>query len=180
MSSDNKLLRQARKFDQNALAEIYDQFSPGLYRYAYRQLGDAELVEECVAETFSRFLKALSGGGGPKEHLQAYLYRLAHNWITDQFRKNPPALPLEENLYQDPTDVQLEVETNLQREQVRIALTKLTPDQRQVIVLKYLEGWNNREVADMLDKPVGAIKSLQHRALMALRRILLANEEQAR
>jgi RNA polymerase sigma-70 factor (ECF subfamily) len=49
----------------------------------------------------------------------------------------------------------------------------LTPDQRQVVILKFLEGWSNAEVAETLNKPVGAVKSLQHRALGALRRILL-------
>ena len=181
MRPDGKLLRKARKYDQDTLAEIYDQYSPGLYRYAYRQLGDSELAEECVAETFYRFLKALNVGGGPKEHLQAYLYRVAHNWITDRYRRQPPPLPLEEGIHTDPElDIQEQVETKLQKDQVRAALARLTPDQRQVIVLKYLEGWNNAEVAKMLDKPLGSIKSLQHRALNTLRRILFNSEEQSK
>jgi RNA polymerase sigma-70 factor (ECF subfamily) len=181
LSSEKKLLRQARKFDQHALAEIYDQYSPGLFRYAYRQLGGVELAEDCVAETFSRFLKALSTGGGPKEHLQAYLYRVAHNWITDQFRRQPPPLPFDEDfLASTEGDIQEQVETRSQENRVRAALARITPDQRQVIVLKYLEGWNNAEVAKMLDKPVGSIKSLQHRALLTLRRVLLDGEEQAK
>jgi DNA-directed RNA polymerase specialized sigma24 family protein len=53
-----------------ALAEIYDTYRPGLYRYAMRLLGDASLAEDCVAETFARFLKALHTRQGPREHLQ--------------------------------------------------------------------------------------------------------------
>ena len=117
MNSEKKLLRQAKKLDQHALAAIYDQYSPGIYRYAYRQCGDAFLAEECVSETFSRFLQVLSRGGGPKDHLQAYLYRIAHNWITDQFRKQPPALMLEDKIVPDPdSDVQLFVEQQLSQE----------------------------------------------------------------
>jgi len=90
LTSEKKLLKLARRFDQQTLGEIYDQYSPGLYRYAMRLLGNVDLAEECVAETFSRFLHALRGGGGPQDHLQAYLYRVAHNWITDQWRRQPP------------------------------------------------------------------------------------------
>ena len=90
MTSDQALLQRARHFDQQALGEIYDTYSPRLYRYAMRLLGEVELSEDCVAETFSRFLHALHGGGGPTDYLQAYLYRVAHNWITDQYRRQPP------------------------------------------------------------------------------------------
>ena len=107
------------------------------------------------------------------------MYRIAQNWITDQFRKKIIPTDLDEEQYHDPKDVQLDVEKKLQIDAIRNALSKLTPDQRQVIILKYLEGWKNNEVADLLNKPVGAIKSLQHRALGALRRILLEDEEQA-
>ena len=63
MDSDKDLLSRARRLQRQALAEVYDRFSPGLYRYARRLLGDADLAEECVAETFSRFLRALHRGG---------------------------------------------------------------------------------------------------------------------
>ena len=90
MTDDTELLQQAWRFEEQALAAIYDRFSPGLYRYAWRLLGDVHLAEECVAETFSRFLHALQGGRGPQEYLQAYLYRVAHNWITDYYRRRTP------------------------------------------------------------------------------------------
>jgi RNA polymerase sigma-70 factor (ECF subfamily) len=60
----------------------------------------------------------------------------------------------------------------MELQQVRSALALLTPDQRQVIMLKYLEDWENEEIAQALNKPVGAIKSLQHRAIESLRRLL--------
>jgi RNA polymerase sigma-70 factor (ECF subfamily) len=64
----------------------------------------------------------------------------------------------------------------LQRERVRRALMHLTPDQRQVILLKYMEGWSNAEVAAAVNKPIGAVKSLQHRALNALHRLLVDDQ----
>jgi RNA polymerase sigma-70 factor (ECF subfamily) len=173
-TSTLSLLRSVRRLDKRALTEVYDQFSPGLYRYAVRQLGHVDLAEECVADTFSRFLQALQRGGGPREHIQAYLYRIAQNWITDFYRRSPQiSVELTADLALDENESPYEtVAAKLEQDQVREALTKLTIDQRQVIVLKFLEGWSNKDIAQALDKPVGAVKSLQHRGLARLKRIL--------
>jgi RNA polymerase sigma-70 factor (ECF subfamily) len=175
--SDPDLLQRARKYDQQALAQIYDTYSPRLYRYAIRLLGNQELAEDCIAETFTRFLQALRANHGPENFLQAYLFRMAHNWITNFYQREP--LPAEE-LNEEHPDRKSGPEEDAQTRQVqgrlRAALQQLTPDQRQVIALKYLEGWENEAIAHSIKKPVGAVKSLQHRALAALQR-LLQNED---
>ncbi len=178
MNSETRLLQQARSFDLTALGELYECYSPGVFRYAIRLLGDRSVAEECVSETFRRFLKALHNGGGPKEYLQAYLYQVAHHWITDYYRRQPlPTVPLDEELVNEEDDPVRTAMDNLDRQRVRAALRMLTPEQRQVVVLKYVEGWENEAVAVELEKPVGSIKALQHRALEALRRILLPARE---
>jgi RNA polymerase sigma-70 factor (ECF subfamily) len=175
MIAEETFLALVQEFDEHALAEVYDVHSPELYRYAWRLLGDAELAEDCVADTFSRFLGALRRGAGPQQHLRAYLFRTAHNWITDYYRgraKTPVPLDAWENFSQG-DDVTGVVDQETERAGVRFALSALTVDQRQVIVLKYVEDWDNNEIARALGKPVGAIKALQHRALQALRRHLV-------
>ncbi|MBI5302241.1 MAG: RNA polymerase sigma factor [Chloroflexi bacterium] len=177
-TSERDLLQRARTFDPQALGEIYDRYSPALFRYAVRLLGNADAAEECVAESFSRFLVALRGGGGPREYMQAYLYRVAHNWITDRWRRAPPpALPLDQVTLDDATDFTSAVADRVAQAQVRAALQCLTEEQRQVVVLKFIEGLENDEIAASLNKPIGAVKSLQHRALAALRRILLHEQD---
>ncbi len=180
MQSEQELILGAKAFDDQALTTIYDRYSTGLYAYAMRLLGDDCLAEDCVAETFSRFLKSLRSGQGPEEHLQAYLYRIAHNWITDVYRREPPApYILDERLHAD-AEKQPEVEVSQRGEQerLRIALRSLTADQRQVILLRFIEGWENEQVAVAVQKPVGAVKALQHRALAALRRWLCNDDRQ--
>jgi len=172
------LLQGARRFDQQALGDIYDLYSGKLYAYAMRLLGSQELAEDCVADTFSRFLLALKNGGGPQDFLQAYLYRIAHNWITDTYRRQPPpALELREELAAKDKSVELRAEENIQQNRLRSALRMLTEDQRQVIVLRFLEDMENEEVAAVLQKEVGAVKALQHRAVASLRRILAPLED---
>jgi len=176
---EDQLLQRAREFDLQALAEIYDTYSSRLYAYALRLLGEAFLAEDCVAETFHRLLSVFRDGKGPEQNLKPYLYRIAHNWITDLYRRQPiPPLPLEETLIPaDHESVEAEVSHRLMQEQARAALLRLTVEQRLVVTLKFIEGWDNEEIAETLQKPVGAVKSLQHRALEALRRIMTQEEE---
>jgi len=179
MTDPSTLLQHARQLDEQALGEIYDLYSPAIFRYAARLLGNADQAEECVAETFSRFILALHNGGGPKDHLSAYLYRIAHNWITDSYRRKPVELPLESEEIVDrlpgPSD---ELDRQTVRELVRLALRKLTAEQRQVIVLKYIEEQSNAEIAESIEKPIGSVKALLHRGLDSLRRALISEREE--
>lgn len=173
-SDEQRLLAQARAWDMEALARIYDDYSPGLYRYAMRLLGDQDLAEECVAETFSRFLHALRAGRGPHRHLQAYLYRIAHNWVTDYFRRRAREAEWPERPLPDPSaGPDTLARKRLEQARVRRLLRRLTPAQQQVVVLYYLEGWSHEEIARTLRRSVGAVKALQHRAVRALHRWLM-------
>lgn len=179
---EEKLLEQAANFDLDALAEIYDSYSSALYGYAMRLLGQTDLAEECVAESFSRFLQAISQGKGPRKHLKAYLYRIAHNWITDFYRRGKPDalfIDMAEGLSEE-SCLEDHVAENMRQVQVRQALFRLTADQRQVIMLVFIEGWQLGEVATALGKPVGAVKSLQHRAIKSLKKILKVEEDKTR
>lgn len=181
--TEQTLLQRAREFDLQAIAEIYDLYSPALFRYAVRLLGDVHQAEDCVTETFSRFLGALKVNNGPRTHLRSYLYRVAHNWITDQYRaghSNTSFLDELESTSAEDRDEANPLERvmdKLDSERVRAAIMSLTPEQRQVIVLKYFEEMDNDEVAAALGKPVGAVKSLQQRALASLRRKLRIEED---
>ncbi len=151
--SDPELLKLAQHFDPQALAQIYDAYSPGLYRYAMRLLGDQNQAEDCVAETFSRFLQALQAKRGPESFLQAYLFRVAHNWIVDQYRRES-IMPVEltEDHQDKNADPEKDAGHHLGQENLRMAIKTLTPDQQQVIALKYLEGWDNEEIAHSVKK----------------------------
>lgn len=171
VSKEQELLQLASELDVVALAEIYDRYSPVLYAYAMRLLNDPALAEDCVAETFARFLKSLQKGQGPRDYLRAYLYRITHNWIVDLYRNNEQTSELHETLqYEEYTED--EVAKRVGQKQVREAIHNLPPEQQKVITLKYLEDWSNEEVAQALHKTVGAVKTIQHRALVNLQKLL--------
>jgi RNA polymerase sigma-70 factor, ECF subfamily len=185
MDEDERLLAGVRQADQVILGEIYELYSPEIFRYAWRLLGNEDVAEECVADTFSRFLKTIKNGSGPRNYLKAYLYRTAHNWIHDYWLKCKDKIDLIDVDNQAIKELNLEdrVDNHEDIIIIRKAINQLTSDQQSVIVLKYIEEMDNFEIAKILDKPVGAIKALQHRGLNSLRRILskhfkpdLANE----
>jgi RNA polymerase sigma-70 factor, ECF subfamily len=159
--------------DKQALTEVYERYSPDIFRYAYRLLDDGNLAEDCVADTFHRFLIAVRAGTSIGNQ-RAYLYRIAHNWITDHYRRRrPPDISFEDDFHVDREDNPSElVVQEMDRRRMREALSRLPPVQRQVIELRYLENLSHLEVAAVLGKRVEAIRTLQHRAIEALRQIL--------
>ncbi len=178
--SDDELVRGVRSLDQNVLVEIYDRYSSGIFAYAYRLLGNPDLAEDCVAETFTRFLNAVQNRKGPSENIRAYLYRIAHNWINDIYRSQ--AHYREESIedrqdIRDNIHVEESVDLKWQISTIREHIMNLTPDQRMVITLRYIEGWDLEDIASALQKPVGAVKALQHRGLSVLQKTLGRQEE---
>ena len=173
-SCDEKLLQKVWNFDREALTAVYDQYHPLLYRYIARQVSDGETARELTAVVFERFLEALKNGNGPKTQLRAWLYRTAHNLIIDHYRRQVHRnhLPLAETLPSRSDPPGQLAEQHLLQEQAKNALQTLTPAQQQVIALKFLEGFSNAEVAALMDKPIGAIKALQHRGLARLQQLL--------
>lgn len=170
--SEILLLERARKLDEAALVSIYDRYHPVVYRYLYRQIGDVDTARDLAAEVFHRLLVALHAGKGPRDHLVAWLYRTAHNALVDHYRRQQHRchLSLEEGIVADDNTPVEAAEHHLLVTQLRGALQRLSPDQQQVIALKFLEGLSNEQVALIMGKSVGAIKALQHRALSTLQR----------
>lgn len=182
LPTTSETLEQRRNPDERALADIYDEYHDRIYRYVYRQVGEVDTARDLTADVFQRLLQAYHLGGGPDRHLSAWLYRSAHNAVVDFYRRQAlrQHLPLDETLVDGDADPTAAVEQRLAVSRVRTALRELSLEQKDVIVLKFLEGMSNKEVAEALDKTVGAVKSLQHRALGALQRLLAEDEEERR
>lgn len=175
---ETTLRADTKTFDKQALIDIYEQHNAELYRYAFRLLGDRDLAEECVAETFSRFLQTIKKGRTTIENVRAYLFRVAHNWVTDYYRSmSSQTLPLKADLLEEngsnPAQV---VAQELEIERVRAALLQLSEEQQRVIVLRVLDEWSHEEVASVLGKTAEATRALQYRAMIALRRMLIEQE----
>lgn len=176
--SEIDLLQGAKNLDPEILAEVYDMYSPAIYAYAFRILGDPQSAEDCVSETFIRFLRGLQNNNAPRDNIKAYLYRVAHNWMTDQFRrKRAQMIELDDNR-DVATDLSPEstLDEAMELSKMRNAIQSLTPEQRQVIVLRYLEGWEIQQVATATQRPAGAVRALLFRGLQSLRKMYATYE----
>ncbi|MBI4673483.1 MAG: sigma-70 family RNA polymerase sigma factor [Chloroflexi bacterium] len=147
-------------------AALYDCYAPALYRYIYYRLGAKTIAEDLTAEVFVRVL----GMKHAPDDWRAYLYRIAHNLVVDYVRRNPAVFEgMDESLLDERGDPATRAELQDERRRVRRAIARLTPEQQQVVVLKFVEEMSNAQVARIMNKPEGAIKALQHRALTNLR-----------
>ena len=153
----------------SALGELYDTHALRIFRYIYHRLGDQQLAEDLTSQVFVRFLDVHAS----PDNAAAFLYRIAHNLIVDYVRRRQPLQLPEDSPSGDRDDPAYLAELEMERVLLRRAIARLTPEQQQVIVLKFLEGMTNEEVARIVDKPVGAVKALQHRGLAALRDLLV-------
>lgn len=176
--SGQRWLEAVRKLDEKALGEMYDELSPELYRYAYRLTGDVEQAEDLLSETFLRLLRAIQAGGGPKDHLRAYLYRTLHNLVIDHHRRKEPRwselLP-DQISAGEGSNPAVSVQQRLEGREARALLWQLTNEQRQVILLRFYQELSIAEIAAVLEKTEGSVKALQHRGLASLRRLIEKN-----
>ncbi len=174
---ESALLNRAREYDQAAIAEIYDRYSLRIYNYVYHRLGNAHLAEDLTANVFLRMLEAIRSSRAWQTSFSGWLYRIAHNLVVDYFRAGQQdEVPLEEwpiPSREHPADI---AERSLTQQRLRSAVGQLTGEQNLVITLKFLEGMSNAEVARVLGKSEGAVKSLQFRALASLRRMIGGEE----
>ena len=172
---DNQLVELAQYGDAHALAVLHDRHWQAIYTYIYYRVFDQALAEDLTADVFVRMVEAIDRYQDRGKTILPWLYTISKNRVTDYFRKNgkePSIVSLEENPVIDNSDPEETIIDRSDIDCVKSALKHLTELQRQVVIGKFIEGRSNREVAELIDRSEGSIKSLQHRALAALRRII--------
>lgn len=178
-TSDRELLQQAREYDAQILAEIYDRYAEPIYRYLYRYLGDSAQAEDLTSEVFLRLLSVLNTPRAPRDQLQGWLYRVAHNLAMDWFRQQAKGgtLARNESVPAEVNSPLAEMEKRQAQGRLQAAIRELTVDQQRVILLRFGQGCRIAEVSQLIGKTEGAVKILQHRAIRRLRKLLAAEEK---
>jgi RNA polymerase sigma-70 factor, ECF subfamily len=172
--SERELIERAKLYEEDALREIYERFSPGIYRYIYYRVSDPDLAEDLRAEVFLRMLESLDRFDYRGWSISAWLYRIAHDRVIDHLRRarRRQHTELDENWEDSAAGPDEFMLNKLTREHLRTAIGQLTEEQQQVILLRFIEDMSLRETAQILGRTEGAIKALQHRGLQSLSRIL--------
>ena len=175
---DSELVRQAQAGDASSFGRLYERYFEKVYSYLSFKLGNPTEAEDLAGQVFLKALESLGGYKWTGIPFQAWLFRIAHNQLVDTLRRRGrrPSGPLEEarELEDERTDADPEamLAQSLTRDGLLAAVDQLTELQRQVISLKFAGGLSNAEVAQLMGKSEGAVKALQHAALVSLQRRL--------
>ncbi|TMC00500.1 MAG: sigma-70 family RNA polymerase sigma factor [Chloroflexi bacterium] len=175
----------ARAGDQGALSELYTLYFPRVYRYILARTGNSYDAEDLAEEVFMRVLEAIERFQWREAPFSAWLFRIAHNAVISQRRKDGArgrSSPLSEGLPLDGQGPEELVEMRLALLQGREAAEKLPEAQRRVIALRFGAGLSVAETARAMNKGEGNVKVIQHKAIAKLREIVrqrpVAHEEE--
>jgi RNA polymerase sigma-70 factor (ECF subfamily) len=178
-SEEVDLIRRARDLEETALSELYRRYANDIFRYIHYRVRDENVAEDLTGDVFTRMLQGLPGFTFRGAPFSAWLYNIAHARVVDYFRhqKVRVHIPLDEHLPSAGQHPEKAVELEEEHRTLLNAIGQLTDDQRQVLLSKFIERHSNAEIAAILGKTEGAVKSLQHRALASLQRILESQED---
>jgi len=172
------LVEKAIEGNVEAFGELYGIFLDRIYRYVFYQVRDRMTAEDITEEVFIKAWNAISSCKGKEKTFSAWLYRIAHNRVIDIFRSREKEQLIEMDPVAEAGSTELEVETEIDHRELFDSIAELPPNQKQVIILKYIEGLDNREIERIMGKKQGAIRILQMRALARLRERLNGGAEE--
>jgi RNA polymerase sigma-70 factor, ECF subfamily len=170
-----KLVERAQKGDRSALEELYLIHFDRIYSYLHVSVGNRHDAEDLTTQTFLKMLESIGRFRWQSAPFSAWLFRIAHNLAMDHFRARKRVQPEEEvpePIGSEEPSAELEAMQSIGRQSMLELIDKLSPEQQQVLTLKFVFNFPNADVAKILDKTDGAIKSLQHRALASLQKQL--------
>ncbi len=181
MQNEESLVQRARQHDQEAFAQLYEEYFDKIYRYVALKIGDRTEAEDMTQQVFVKALRSISSFRWKGRPFSAWLFRIAHNLVVDHLRKRSrrATVPLAESMPAGDGDPQQAAERRLDIDRLALATRHLTEAQREVISLRFAGELPIAQVARVMGKNEGAIKALQHSAIAALRRALRTqgNEE---
>jgi RNA polymerase sigma-70 factor (ECF subfamily) len=168
-----RLVDLAQKGDRAALEELYLIHFDRIYSYLHVTVGNRHDAEDLTTQTFLKMLESIGRFRWQSAPFSAWLFRIAHNLAMDHFRAHrrwQPEADVPEPIGSEEPSAELEAMQSIGRQSMLELIEKLSPEQQQVLTLKFVFNFANADVAKILDKTEGAIKSLQHRALASLQK----------
>jgi RNA polymerase sigma-70 factor (ECF subfamily) len=177
-----ELVDAAQQGERDALEELYLIHFDRIYSYLHVTVGNRHDAEDLTTQTFLKMLESIGKFRWGSAPFSAWLFRIAHNLAMDHFRASKRWQPEEEVPEPEPdesTSAEAGAFDSIGRRTMLELIEDLSTEQQQVLTLKFVFGFSNGEAATILAKTEGAVKSLQHRALVTLHRKLEKQEDGA-
>ncbi len=177
-----RLVERAQAGDRAALEELYLLHFDRIYSYLHMSVGSRHDAEDLTTQTFLKMLESIKRFRWQAAPFSAWLFRIAHNLAMDHFRATRRWQP-EEDVPEPVGETEPSAESaalqSIGRQSMLELIEGLSPEQQQVLTLKFVFSFANADVATILGKTEGAVKSLQHRALVSLQKQLARAERAA-
>jgi RNA polymerase sigma-70 factor (ECF subfamily) len=170
-----RLVERAQQGDRDALEDLYLIHFDRIYSYLHMSVGNRHDAEDLTTQTFLRMLESVGKFRFQSAPFSAWLFRIAHNLAMDHFRASKRVQPEDEVPEPEGAEsdsAELEALQSIGRQSLLGLIEHLSEEQQQVLTLKFVFNFANAEVATILGKTEGAVKSLQHRALVSLQKQL--------
>jgi RNA polymerase sigma-70 factor, ECF subfamily len=168
-----ELVERAQQSDRAALEELYLLHFDRIYSYLHMSVGSRHDAEDLTTQTFVKMLESIGRFRWQSVPFSAWLFRIAHNLAMDHFRAGrrwQPEEEIPESVQGEEASAEEQAMEALGEAGMLELIERLSPEQRQVLTLKFVFRFSNGEAAAILGKTEGAVKSLQHRALASLQR----------
>jgi RNA polymerase sigma-70 factor (ECF subfamily) len=176
------LVELARSGDKEAFGQLYDHYQPSVYRFLYYRVGSMTLAEDLTAETFFRALRSMHSFRWQGKDFGAWLMTIARNLTADHFKAGRTRLEqtTEDMQTLDSTSEgpEIEVLSSLTNEALLRALGELPTEQRECLIMRFLQGLSIAETAEILGRSSGAVKQLQLRGVRNLAKLIPAGERE--
>ncbi len=171
---ERELVERAQSGDHDAFSQLYEQMADRIYRYIFFRVNDDYLAEDLTAEVFLRVWEHLPSYRPQNATVLAWVYTIAHNCVIDHYRTARPTQPLDEAQAIAAPGPSPHEQSELQFEtrSMRQAMQCLTTDQRDVLLMRFIDGMETSEIATRMGKSEGAVRALQMRGLQMLSRLL--------
>jgi RNA polymerase sigma-70 factor (ECF subfamily) len=171
---DAALVKAAQAGDASAFGQLYERYRDPVFRYCLARTGAKHEAEDLVAEVFLRAMVALDRYQDRGVPFVAFLFRVARNAAVDRSRRTRPDMSMDELTHhpESAQNVEAQAVRSLEQAALVAAMSKLKTDYREVLLLRFVEGYGAADVGRMTGRSEGAVRTLQHRALERLRREL--------
>jgi RNA polymerase sigma-70 factor (ECF subfamily) len=173
---ERALIRASIEGDSEAFEALYLHYMERIYRYIYFRVGDEAQAEDMTEDVFVRAWESLPKFRLGKSHFTSWLYTIAHNLLVDHYRRRNPVQISHEDLarFSDPGDLPERVISRKQEFEILTkSIQQLDDLDQEVLLLRFVEGLSHREIAAIIGKSQSASRVIQHRALKALRMIMV-------
>jgi RNA polymerase sigma-70 factor (ECF subfamily) len=176
-NNEHDLIIRAQNGDAEAFGDLYEYYLDTIYRYIYYRIQNHQDAEDLTEIVFLKAWQKIPDYRIGKTPFIAWVYRIAHNSVIDHYRVRKEMVSLsDQTLTSEKLSLEEQILSQEQKQTLLDAITRLAPLHQHVLTLRFIRGLKPNEVAEILDRNVGAVRVLQHRALKALHALLIAEE----